>query len=69
MEDSEGRQKYKWVPKYSQLEGLDCLVYILGLHTILNMHKWSDNRWKDMADVYSEIIPEATETKNESSFL
>ena len=69
VEDSEGRQKYKWIPKYSQLEGLDCLVYAMGLHTILNMHKWSDSRWEAMGEVYSDTIPEEKQGSREASFL
>ena len=48
VEGTDGKTRYKWVEKYPHLEGLDCLVYILGLHHILNMHKWSDERWADL---------------------
>ena len=63
-EDSEGRAKYKWIKKYPDVEGLDCLVYILGLHTILNMHKWSEERW----EAIDELNLPRKENK-EASFL
>jgi phage terminase large subunit GpA-like protein len=55
IQDKEGRSKYKWIKKYPDVEALDCLVYVLGLHTILNMHKWSDERWDGLA-TYGEIV-------------
>ena len=61
-EDSEGRAKYKWIKKYPDVEALDCLVYILGLHTILNLHKWSDEKWQN----YWEPEPEEVVVKEES---
>ena len=45
-EDSEGRTKYRWIKKHPDVETLDCMVYILGLHSILNMLKWSDQKWE-----------------------
>ena len=65
MEDSEGRAKYKWIKKYPDVEGLDCLVYLLGLHTILNMYKWSDERWSDFEFGGEEEVIKS----QESSFL
>ena len=68
MEDSEGRSKYKWIKKYPDVEALDCMVYILGLHTILNMHKWSDDRWDDL-ETFGETISPKKKQVVEESFL
>ncbi|NRA43492.1 MAG: phage terminase large subunit family protein [Oligoflexales bacterium] len=66
-EDSEGRAKYKWIKKYPDVEGLDCLVYILGLHTILNMHKWSDEKWNAFEFGGDNIVEDAY--PQQASFL
>jgi phage terminase large subunit GpA-like protein len=55
IEDNEGRSKYRWIKKYPDVEALDCLVYILGLHTILNMHKWSEGRWMNISTLRNDL--------------
>ncbi|MFK7824409.1 MAG: terminase gpA endonuclease subunit [Oligoflexales bacterium] len=44
-EDARGKTKKNWRKQYTNVEILDCMVYILGIYLIKSLNDWSDARW------------------------
>lgn len=45
-EDARGKTKKNWRKQYTNVEILDCMVYIMGIYLIKSLNDWSDSRWE-----------------------
>ena len=45
-EDARGKTKKNWRKQHTNVEILDCMVYIMGIYLVKSLNDWSDARWE-----------------------
>ena len=45
-EDARGKTKKNWRKQHTNVEILDCMVYIMGIYLVKSLNDWSEARWE-----------------------